>query len=181
MKKYDSLSEYRKTLSDPKAPFKSWVEGKLIEAIWSHAPCVYFEAAALMLVEGRYAGHTDTYRSDRGFTLITSDAEIKIDCGLRLYLEPTWLERHPKDLQLKALLAEAKNRMEASDVALAEYALLPGKDYWAKIVRKELWLPPNGPETPSRRAHGTALYLSDKPFVDGHPQGEASSLTNWTY
>ncbi len=180
-KKYDSMSVYRKTLSDPQAPFVARLGGKIIKTLWSHTPCVYFEAAALMFSEDRYAGHTDTYRSDRGFFLITADAEIKIDCGLRLYLEPTWLERDPKDPARRALWEEAKARMAATDVALAEFALLPEKDYWAKIVREEHWLPPDGPDWPPHRAHGTALYISDKPFVDGRPQGQASPMSNWTY
>lgn len=181
LKQYDSLSEYRKTLADPKAPFRARLEGKLTEAIWSGTPCVYFESAALMFHDGRRAGHTSTHRSGRDIFLVTGEARVAVDRGMRLYLEPTWLERDPKDPEQRAFLEEAKARMEASDAALAEFALLPGRDYWAKIVREEHWLPPDGPDRPPNSAHSTTLYLSDKPFVNGRPQGEASPMSTWTY
>jgi hypothetical protein len=178
---FDSLSEYRKTLSDPKAPFRARVEGKLTETVWSRTPCVYFESAVLAFEDGRCVGHTNTHRSGRDFSLVTGEARVAVDRGMRLYIEPTWLERDPKDPELRACLEEAKARMEAADAALAEFALLPGRDYWAKIVREEHWLPPDGPDSPPNRAHSTAIYLSDKPFVDGRPQGETAPLSNWTY
>ncbi len=181
LKQYDSLSEYRKTLADPKAPFRARVEGKLTEAAWSRTPCVYFESAVLMLQNGRYAGHTNTRRSGRDIFLVTGDARVAVDQGMRLYIEPTWLERDPKDPKLRACLEESKAILEAKDVALAEFALLPGREYWAKIVSEEHWLPPDGPDSPPNRALSTTLYISDKPFVDGRPQGEASPLSNWTY
>lgn len=181
MREFESLSEYRKNLPDPKAAFKARVEGELAEAAWSKTPCAYFEAAVLMYEDGRATGHTTTFRSDTAIELVTGDARIKVDRGMRLYIEPTWLERDPKDPELRTCLEEAKNRMEAADAALAEFALLPGREYWAKIVREEHWLPPDGPDRPPNRAHSTTLYLSDKPFVNGRPQGEAAPLSNWTY
>jgi hypothetical protein len=181
LKEFESLSEYRKSLDDPQAPFKARVDGKLTESVWSRTPCVYFESAVLAFENGCYTGHTNTHRSDSDIFLITGEARVAVDRGMRLYIEPTWLERTPKDPDLRSCLDEAKARMEAADAALAEFALLPGRDYWAKIVREEHWLPPEGPDSPPNRAHSTALYLSDKPFVDGRPQGEAAPLSNWTY
>lgn len=181
LKQYDSLSEYRQSLADPKAPFRARVDGQLTESVWSRTPCVYFESAVLMLDAGRRIGHTSTHRSGRDIYLITDEARVAVDRGMRLYLEPTWLERDPSDPELRACLEEAKSRMEASDAALAEFALMPGRDYWATIVREEHWLPPDGPDSPPHRAHSTTLYLSDKPFVDGRPQGEAAPMSNWTY
>jgi hypothetical protein len=181
LREFESLSEYRKELADPKAAFRARVEGGPLEAVWSRTPCAYFEAAVLMFEDGRYTGHTNTHRSDSDIFLVTGEARVKVDRGLRLYIEPTWLERDPCDPELRACLEEAKNRMEASDAALAEFALLPGREYWARIAREEHWLPPDGPDRPPNRAYSTALYLSDKPFVNGRPQGEAAPMSNWTY
>ena len=181
LKRYDSLSEYRKSLADPQAPFRARVEGGLAESVWSRTPCVYFESAVLMLEDGRYTGHTNTHRSGRDIFLVNGEARVAVDRGVRLYIEPTWLERDPSDPELRACLDEARVRMEASDAALAEFALLPGREYWVKIVREEHWLPPEGPDSPPNRAHSTALYISDKPFVEGRPQGEAAPMSNWTY
>jgi hypothetical protein len=135
----------------------------------------------LAFKDGQCTGHTSTYRSNNDILLVTDEARVAVDRGLRLYIEPTWLERNPNDPELQACLEEAKSRMEATDAALAEFALLPGREYWAKIVSEEHWLPPDGPDGTLRRAHSTALYLSDKPFMDGRPQGEASPLSHWTY
>jgi len=180
-KAYDSLSDYRKELADPKAPFKVRVAGEMTEALWSKTPCVYFESAVLMYQDGLVAGHTSTHRSRAEIAIIAGDARVRVDRGMRLYIESTWLERDPSDSDARACLDEGKKRMEAEDAALAEFALLPDHDYWARIVKEEHWLPPERPDGPPNRASSTALYLSDKPFKDGRPQGEASPMSNWTY
>lgn len=181
LKQYLSLSEYLRSLPDHQAPFVARLEGQVIKTCWGRIPCLYFEAAVVMFAEGRIAGHTDTFRSQGGIHLLAGDSRIKADGNFRLYLGPTWLEREPKEPELKALLDEAKARMEASDAALAEFALLPDRDYWANIVTEGYWLPPEGPDSPPRRARNLTLYLSDKPFVDGRPQGEATPMSHWTY
>lgn len=181
IKQYDSLSEYRRAMADPKAPFQVRLEGEVARTFWSGTPCLYYEAAAVMFVDGKIAGHTDTYRSKGGIYLIAGDSRIKVDGNFRLYIEPTWMERDPKEPEYRKLLDEAKARMDAKDVALVEFALLPDKEYWAKIKSEEHWLPPDSPDSPPRRAHNLTLYLSDKPFLEGRPQGEASPLSNWIY
>ncbi|GEM_PF-6045096 len=182
-KNYKGLDEFLGVFPEKsKGVIMVSLAGEDCGAPWSKDRCVYWESAVLLVEEGRTIGHTDAHRSRSEIDLVLGDGTmVRVDRNMRLYMEPTWLEEDPSDPSARALLSEARKSCECPEAVLAEFALFPGREYWARIVREEYWLPPDRPDGPPHRARGTTVYISEKPFKDGRPQGPETPMSTWTY
>ena len=163
-------------------PFELRVGGATHQSFWKKAACAYSEWSFGSRENGNLASFSVGEKKGEALLLIDegNDATVPVR-ELRLYLQPAFertLAKGQSDLP-----EELQQLVEQGEINyLAEYCLEPGRTYHAMFREERYPLPPAGPGGQPRESTNKVLVLSDRPFVDGKPQGEPiPSYRNWTY
>jgi hypothetical protein len=156
-----------------------------LDGYLSKKRCAYFEWAH---GEGR-----DLSTYDRGFHS-EGDVEVLATAGartfrfalstrkLRPYLTPSFdRQAHAGEAWVPVVVAEELAKAKAP-VWVVEHCLALDARYQARVYVETYSLPPRGPGQPPGRGRNRVLQVSDRPFVDGRPQGEVTpAFRRWSY
>jgi hypothetical protein len=166
----------------PGVPFAVEASGDQ-ESLFGKVRAAYFEWVYGKKEGDRLVSFSVGYRSEAaiGLTADGKRASFK-PSRVRLYLGPSFeREFRPTDRSAPEVVRERLNR-EQTPIHVAEYQLQAGKTYQALVFEESFALPPEGPGKPPRRRTSLVLHLSDRPFVGGKPQVEATpGFRGWTH
>ncbi len=154
------------------------VDGETEKGPLSGGDYVYLELC------GSCEGSSMENHTETGFTAKWDGGQAVIPFrSFRAYLAPVCSE------ELTAQEAAAKGldygrliEIPGGKVTVEEYGLAPGKTYYAGVAEETYTLPPRPPDfEPVRRTNRVAV-ISDKPLINGAPQGEKTPLFRvWSY
>ena len=167
----------------PGTPLQLRVEGEGLESFLGGARCSYFEWVYGEKQEGRFSEFVVAYHSEEPIPVVAAGMKSSISPRrVRLFLSPS-VEREYKagDQSAPEVVREYLAEGHASAVA-AEYSLVPGKTYHARIHQDVYALPPRGPGSAPEQGRRLVLWISDAPFEDGKPAVEVTpAYRGWSY
>lgn len=169
--------------SDP--PFQIRFEGPPLEGQLSKKPCAYYEWTH---GEGRDpSSYARGFQSDGQLVAAVRIGGLPFRVGfswrkLRPYVAPSFERQARFGEPWVPSVVRADLGGATQPVWVLEHCLEIGADYYARVGVETYSLPPRGPGQRPGQGRNRVLLVSDRPFVDGRPQGGLTpGFRAWSY
>jgi hypothetical protein len=160
------------------------VEGPGEPSYPSNTPCAYFEwAYGAVNAEGRWSEYSVGYQHKAPVTLRTPHGTVTVEVTrLRTHLRPLWQRTFTPAQASEAPEAVRADVAQSPDgLTVAEYGLVVGRVYRARVHVESFHLPPRGPEGRPGKGNKTLLLVSDGPLTPAPQVPVTPAYQGWSF
>lgn len=164
--------------------FPITLSGETLETYLSKKPCLYFEWHFGVKIDGDWDWFSTGYHHETDLVIETPKGPVEVSWRkCRLFLNPSWTKTvAPGNASEAPEVVREKLAEEKKPITIEEYALLPGKTYFARLDTESYHLPPRPPDMKPQRRTNTVIWISDQPFRDGKPVSLITpTFKSWSY
>ncbi len=137
------------------------LDGRRVPSPVDGKEVVYLELVTGVRSRASWESYTIDSRTSDDLLITTPLGTVSLPpIRLRLYLRPS-----------------SMRRVRGTTDYRAEYRLIPRRTYYARVVGEQFYLPPRGQGLPPSTGTNYVLQVSDRPFVNGKPQGDLTPAT----
>jgi hypothetical protein len=155
-----------------RAGFEVTIEGAPQTSFFTGKSYVHYETVAYFGQEDIRSTWRNLYHTEHDFTLRHGDTAVTLDFRrMRTSLAPADEKTYTKEM-LGAPKSDAEKSILAMldeegvpAVMIAEFGLVAGKKYYARVRTESYHLPPEGPGGRPKRKENRVLLVSDRPLT----------------
>lgn len=158
--------------------------GQGVTSFFGQVKCVYFEHA--IFFEKNWSTSTNHYHSNEQFNTKVNGEEIEISIPpARVYMKPTLEQEYDTakaPAKIKQVLKNVFSTREIpKKVLIREWCILPGKEYFMRVISESYYLPPEpGSDSPTD-ASSTTYEIYDKEYPREEKGKYQTPASSWTH